>query len=54
MELVTSKKIDPVVYEPIYEGLEGTKQGLLDLELRKVWGKAIVRVRRDEGVQAKL
>jgi len=49
MALLSSGKLKPVVYDPIYDGLEQTGQALLDLEGRKTWGKAVVRVRRDGG-----
>lgn len=47
-ELLSSASISPIIYEPVYEGLEQTSHALLDLEARKTWGKAIIRVRRED------
>lgn len=38
----------PLVYQPVYEGLDKVPQGLVDIEGRKTWGKAVVQV-KDEG-----
>jgi NADPH2:quinone reductase len=56
LDLLSEKKLKPVIYEPIYEGLEGVSKGLADLEGRKIWGKGVVRIRGDqaEGGKAKL
>jgi NADPH:quinone reductase-like Zn-dependent oxidoreductase len=49
--LIQEGKIRPVVYDEVkYEGLESVPRALKDLEDRKVWGKAVVRV--DEGTEA--
>lgn len=48
-KLLADRKLDPVTYEPIYEGLESVSRGLGDIEGRKTWGKGVVRVRRDDG-----
>ena len=48
VRLLASGKLKPVIYEPIYEGLETVSQALTDLDERKVWGKGIVRVRREQ------
>jgi NADPH2:quinone reductase len=44
-----SKKVTPVTFEPIYEGLGQVSRGLSDLEGRKTWGKAVIRVRDQKG-----
>ena len=49
----------PAVYDKVYQGLESIPEGLKDLEMRKTWGKAVVRVRDDDetpnkNVKAKL
>lgn len=38
----------PVIHSRVYEGLEELAEGLGDLENRKVTGKAVVRIRRDD------
>jgi hypothetical protein len=38
----------------VYDGLDDVTQALADLEGRKTWGKAVIRVRRDPGERAKL
>lgn len=38
----------PVIHERVYDGLEELAEGLGDLENRRVTGKAVVRIRRDE------
>jgi NADPH2:quinone reductase len=52
--LLAEKKLRPVIYEPIYEGLEEVGKGLKDLEERKIWGKGVVRIRKERNVKAKL
>ncbi len=47
LELFSSGKVVPVVMEPIYDGLESLSRGLSDLQNRKTWGKAVVRVKDD-------
>lgn len=42
----------PVIYEEVYP-LEKLVKGLDDLEKRKTWGKAIVRVRADGAANEK-
>lgn len=57
LQLLGSGKIVPAIYEPVYDGLELVGKGLDDLDKRKTWGRAVVRVRKDGGggqVQAKL
>lgn len=49
--MLTTKRVTPVVYTQTYT-LDTVVQGLDDLEQRKTWGKAIVRVRDPN--QAKL
>ncbi|KDN53340.1 NAD(P)-binding protein [Tilletiaria anomala UBC 951] len=47
LELLGSGKATPVVMDPVYEGLESLPRGLTDLQNRKTWGKAILRVKPD-------
>ncbi|GFZ44113.1 hypothetical protein JCM24511_01834 [Saitozyma sp. JCM 24511] len=54
MSLLSSGKVVPILYEPVYDGLESVTQALADLEGRKTWGKAVIRVRREQGERAKL
>jgi NADPH2:quinone reductase len=49
--LIAAGKLTPYTYEPVYRGLEQVPKGLQDIEERKTWGKAIIRVKAD---QAKL
>jgi NADPH2:quinone reductase len=48
MELISSGRLIPQVYDPVYEGLDKVVPGLRDLEDRKTWGKAVVRVRKED------
>ena len=48
MRLFKEKKLDPAVFDKVYDGLEYVSEGLDDLEKRKTWGKAIVRVRKGQ------
>lgn len=48
MGLVSSGKLVPQVYDPIFDGLDKVVDGLRDLEARKTWGKAVVRVRKED------
>lgn len=52
-DMVGGGKVVPVIYDTIYDGLEDLSRGLVDLENRKVWGKAVVRIRKEEA-KAKL
>ncbi|KAK4685609.1 NADPH:quinone reductase, partial [Tremellales sp. Uapishka_1] len=45
--LIASGKLVPQVYDPVYVGLEEVPKGLQELEGRKTWGKAVVRIRED-------
>jgi len=47
LELFSSGRLKPVVYSGKYT-LETLTQGLQDLENRKTWGKAVIRVREPE------
>ncbi len=38
------------MYDNVYDGVEEIQQGLKDLEERKTWGKAVVRIRKDDGL----
>lgn len=53
-EMVAGGAVSPVLHERVYEGLEELAEGLEDLEGRKVFGKAVVRIRKDDGGRAKL
>jgi hypothetical protein len=48
-KLLSDGKLSPVTFEPIYEGLDSVSRGLGDIETRKTWGKAVVRVRNEQG-----
>lgn len=48
MHMIASGRLVPQVYDPVYEGLDSVTAGLRDLEDRKTWGKAVVRVRHDD------
>lgn len=52
LTLIGTGKITPYTYEPIYKGLDKVPQGLLDIEARKTYGKAIIQVKADK--EAKL
>ncbi|THH18963.1 hypothetical protein EW146_g2113 [Bondarzewia mesenterica] len=53
LEMLVSKRVSPVIYSQTYT-LDTLVQGLNDLEKRKTWGKAIVRVREGTPEKAKL
>ena len=46
-KLLEEGKINPVVYQPIFEGLESTPKALNALASRKTYGKVVVRVAKD-------
>lgn len=48
LTLIAQGKLQPTVYEKVYEGIGGVPGGLDDIEGRKTWGKAVVRIRREE------
>jgi len=48
LDLLSSGKVKSAVHEPIYDGLEEVGRALQDLEDRKIHGKGVVRVRRDD------
>ena len=50
MRLVDDGKIKPVVYNGKYTGVDGVKKGLLDMETRSVWGRAVVEIIPEERV----
>jgi NADPH2:quinone reductase len=55
LELLGSGKVIPALYDPIFDGLEHVAKGLDDLDKRKTWGRAVVRVRKDDSkTKAKL
>jgi NADPH2:quinone reductase len=49
MRLFSERKLVPSVFDKVYDGLEEVAQGLDDLEKRRTWGKAVVRVRDTKG-----
>ena len=51
--MLQSRKVTPVVYPEIYS-LERLSDGLVALEDRRTWGKAVVRVRDEPAPPAKL
>ena len=48
LELLSSGKVVPALYDPIYDGLDEVAKGLDDLDNRRTWGRAVVRVRKDD------
>ncbi|KAF9370856.1 hypothetical protein CPB97_002409 [Podila verticillata] len=44
LQLFAEGKLVPVVYEKVYQGLDGVKTGLNDLGSRKTYGKAVVSI----------
>ncbi|KAF8334325.1 NAD(P)-binding protein [Cantharellus anzutake] len=52
-ELWKSKRCTPIAYPQVFHGLEGVSQGLVAVENRETWGKAVVKL-RDENLSAKL
>lgn len=53
LDLLSQKRLSPVVYDKQYNGLEEIAGGLDDLEKRRTWGKAVVKL-RDDAATAKL
>ncbi|KAL9938835.1 hypothetical protein V8E36_002554 [Tilletia maclaganii] len=49
-----NQEIKPVIFSPIYEGIESVPKALSDLSQRLTWGKAVVRIKKEEGQQGKL
>lgn len=49
LRLWESRKAWPLTFSEIYEGLDGVSSGLKAIEDRKTWGKAIVRIKEDDG-----
>lgn len=52
MVMVDGGKIKPVVYKETYGGLESVARGLLDMETRNVWGRAVVEIAPENGSTA--
>lgn len=48
LDLLASGKVVPAIYEPVYPGLESVARGLDDLDKRKVWGRAVVQIRKSD------
>ncbi|KAI0768415.1 alcohol dehydrogenase [Irpex lacteus] len=53
LELFASGKVKPVVYSEVWP-LERAADGLAALEKRQTWGKAVVRIKEEDGAKAKL
>jgi len=53
LDLLAAGKVKPVVYTETFP-LENLPAGLDALEKRKTWGKAIVHIREEKSIQAKL
>ncbi len=51
--LFASGKLRPVIYDK-KSTLDSVADGLMALEMRKTWGKAVIRVREDETARARL
>ncbi|KAL1413593.1 hypothetical protein Q8F55_001368 [Vanrija albida] len=47
LEHIRNGDLVPQVFDPLYEGLQSVPRGLVDIEKRKTWGKAVVRIRKD-------
>jgi NADPH2:quinone reductase len=43
-EMWESGLLRPTVYEQEYIGLDSVKRAMKDLQARKVWGKAVIRL----------
>lgn len=52
LQLFEEKKIQGIVYEKVFHGLESVPAGLQALGARETWGKAVCRIRG--GHEAKL
>lgn len=46
--MFAEKKIQGIVYDKVYEGLESVPVGLKALGDRQTWGKAVVRVSKEQ------
>lgn len=46
LDLLSTGKLKPLLYDKEYNGLETVGEALQDLEDRKTWGKGVVRVRQ--------
>lgn len=47
LDLLSTGKLKPILYDKTYDGLEKVSEGLQDLENRKTWGKGVIRVRQN-------
>ncbi|KAI1327546.1 zeta-crystallin [Xylariaceae sp. FL0255] len=45
-EMIDQGKIKPTIYEKEYKGLQAIPEALADIASRKVWGKAIIQVKK--------
>lgn len=53
MELMSSGRVKPVVYSEVWP-FDRLADGLVAIEKRQTWGKAVVRIREDDSVRARL
>lgn len=47
MELIASHSIKPVIYRKRYYGLGAVREAMEDLQLRRVYGKAMIYINTD-------
>ncbi|KAF2102830.1 zeta-crystallin [Rhizodiscina lignyota] len=52
MQMVSEGKIKPVEYAESYNGLRDIPRALEDMHQRKVWGRAVVKISEEQGVEA--
>ena len=46
--MIDDNLVKPTVYDKEYMGLTAVPEAILDLNERKVWGKAVVQIVHDE------
>jgi NADPH:quinone reductase-like Zn-dependent oxidoreductase len=51
MKLVEQESIQPVVYKEDYRGLESVSKALEDARLHKPWGRAVLRISEEAGLE---
>ena len=49
MNLIESEAVRPIVYEKKYRGLESVRTAMEDLQTGKVYGKAVIDIKRNTG-----
>ncbi|CAD6884020.1 unnamed protein product [Tilletia controversa] len=54
LDWFSSGEIKPIIFNPIYQGLESVPKALSDLAQRKTWGKAVVSIKKEKGQHGKL